>query len=111
MIAPDETTFAYLKGRPMAPRGADWEQALAWWKMLVTDEGETILSAGMVAGFKAGSGNGHHIVNRSSATATILEVGTRSDDDVCTYSDIDMRIDNRDGWFTRRDGTPYPKNG
>lgn len=39
LIAPDETTFAYLKGRPLAPKGADWDRALAWWKTLPTDEG------------------------------------------------------------------------
>ena len=39
LIAPDEKTFAYLKGRPMAPKGADWDKALAWWKTLPTDEG------------------------------------------------------------------------
>ena len=39
LIAPDETTFAYLKGRPMAPKGADWDKALAWWKTLPTDQG------------------------------------------------------------------------
>ncbi|ODP38729.1 3-isopropylmalate dehydratase large subunit [Sphingomonas turrisvirgatae] len=39
LIAPDETTFAYLKGRPMAPKGAQWEQALAWWRTLPTDAG------------------------------------------------------------------------
>ncbi len=39
MIAPDETTFAYLKGRPMSPRGADWEAALQAWRQLGTDEG------------------------------------------------------------------------
>jgi len=39
LFAPDEKTFAYLKGRPMAPEGDAWEQALAWWKTLVTDEG------------------------------------------------------------------------
>ncbi|WP_433130366.1 3-isopropylmalate dehydratase large subunit [Micromonospora sp. CA-240977] len=39
MIAPDETTFAYLKGRPNAPQGADWDAALAWWRTLPTDEG------------------------------------------------------------------------
>ena len=39
LFAPDETTFAYLKGRPMAPKGADWDKALAWWKTLPTDEG------------------------------------------------------------------------
>jgi 3-isopropylmalate/(R)-2-methylmalate dehydratase large subunit len=39
LIAPDEKTFAYLKGRPMAPKGADWDAAVAWWKTLPTDEG------------------------------------------------------------------------
>lgn len=39
LIAPDETTFAYLKGRPMAPRGADWDKAIAWWRTLPTDAG------------------------------------------------------------------------
>ena len=39
LIAPDEKTFAYLKGRPMAPQGADWDAAVAWWKTLPTDEG------------------------------------------------------------------------
>ena len=39
MIAPDETTFAYLKGRAHAPRGADWDAAVAYWKTLRTDEG------------------------------------------------------------------------
>jgi 3-isopropylmalate/(R)-2-methylmalate dehydratase large subunit len=39
MIAPDETTFAYLKSRPHAPQGADWERAVARWRTLATDEG------------------------------------------------------------------------
>jgi 3-isopropylmalate/(R)-2-methylmalate dehydratase large subunit len=39
MIAPDDTTFAYLEGRRYAPRGADWERALDAWRNLVTDEG------------------------------------------------------------------------
>ena len=39
LIAPDETTFEYLKGRPYAPRGADWDAAVAYWKSLVTDPG------------------------------------------------------------------------
>ena len=38
-IAPDETTFAYLKGREFAPKGADWERAVAYWKTLRSDEG------------------------------------------------------------------------
>ncbi|HJD85448.1 3-isopropylmalate dehydratase large subunit [Kitasatospora aureofaciens] len=38
MIAPDETTFAYLKGRPHAPQGEDWDAAVEYWRTLVTDE-------------------------------------------------------------------------
>ncbi len=38
LIAPDEKTFDYVKGRPHAPKGADWDKALAWWKTLYTDE-------------------------------------------------------------------------
>ncbi|APZ99217.1 3-isopropylmalate dehydratase large subunit [Sphingopyxis sp. QXT-31] len=41
LIAPDETTFEYLKGRPYAPKGADWDAAVAWWKSLATDPGAT----------------------------------------------------------------------
>src|SRR6187549_274693 len=41
MIAPDETTFEYLKGRPHAPKGAEWDRAVADWKTLRTDEGAT----------------------------------------------------------------------
>ncbi len=37
LIAPDETTFAYLKGRPMAPQGKDWDKAVAYWKTFVSD--------------------------------------------------------------------------
>ncbi|OIJ35743.1 3-isopropylmalate dehydratase large subunit [Rothia kristinae] len=39
MVAPDETTFAYLKDRPHAPQGQDWEQAVRYWRSLRTDEG------------------------------------------------------------------------
>ncbi|HUF33785.1 MAG TPA: 3-isopropylmalate dehydratase large subunit [Acidimicrobiales bacterium] len=41
MIAPDETTFEYLRGRPHAPTGADWGAAVADWRALATDEGAT----------------------------------------------------------------------
>jgi 3-isopropylmalate/(R)-2-methylmalate dehydratase large subunit len=41
MIAPDDTTFDYLKGRPMAPKGAEWDKAVAWWRSLATDPGAT----------------------------------------------------------------------
>jgi 3-isopropylmalate/(R)-2-methylmalate dehydratase large subunit len=38
LVAPDETTFAYVEGRPFAPKGADWEQALDTWRALTTDD-------------------------------------------------------------------------
>ena len=41
MVAPDQTTFDYLKGRPHAPQGADWDAAIEYWKTLPTDEGAT----------------------------------------------------------------------
>ncbi len=54
LIAPDDTTFAYLKGRPRAPQGADWDAAVAQWRGLVTDPGatydtETVLDASQIA--------------------------------------------------------------
>lgn len=56
MIAPDETTFEYIKGRPHAPQGEDWDKAVAYWKTLVTDEdavfdAEVIIEASELAPF------------------------------------------------------------
>ena len=39
LVAPDDTTFAYLKGRPMAPKGVQWDAAVAYWRSLATDTG------------------------------------------------------------------------
>ncbi|MEM7596101.1 MAG: 3-isopropylmalate dehydratase large subunit [Pseudomonadota bacterium] len=39
LIAPDDTTFEYVKGRPHSPKGAAWDAALAWWKTLYSDDG------------------------------------------------------------------------
>ena len=41
LVAPDETTFAYMQGRPRAPQGADWDRAVEYWRTLPTDEGAT----------------------------------------------------------------------
>ncbi|HEX3651553.1 MAG TPA: cupin domain-containing protein [Rhizomicrobium sp.] len=76
---------------------------------LVTDEGERVLRPGDCAAFPKNDGNGHHLINKSDKIALCLEVGTRSDDDVCRYSEIDMQIDSRDGRYRHRDGTPYPE--
>ena len=56
LIAPDETTFAYLEGRPYAPTGAEWERALEYWRSLPTDPGavfdkEVTLDASAVTPF------------------------------------------------------------
>ena len=75
---------------------------------LVEDDGETPLKAGECAAFPKGSGNGHHLQNRSSAIAVYLEVGSRQPDDLTTCSDIDMKSSNADGRFVHKDGAPYP---
>ena len=69
MIAPDDTTFAYLEGRDHAPKGPEWETALAEWRSLPTDEGarfdkEVVLEAASLApvrdlGHQPGPGHPH----------------------------------------------------
>ena len=75
---------------------------------LVEDDGETLLRAGDCAAFPKGTGNGHHLKNQSSVTAVCLEVGSRSSNDVVSYSEIDMMKSNADDKFVHKDGTPYP---
>lgn len=78
--------------------------------VLITDTGETPLSPGMCAGFRAGTGNGHQLVNRTNEDVTFLEIGDRSAGDVGTYPDDDLQAaQDPDGeWrFTTRDGRPY----
>ena len=77
---------------------------------LVTDAGETPLKPGMCAGFKAGTGDAHHLVNRSPKEVVFLEVGDRSAGDSVVYPDDDVAaVFTPDGkWkYTRKDGTPY----
>jgi uncharacterized cupin superfamily protein len=76
---------------------------------LRTDEGPTRLAPGMCAGFKAGSGNGHHLVNETDEEVIYLEVGDRTAGDEGSYPDDDLKAAFVDGqWqFTRKDGTPY----
>jgi len=72
---------------------------------LVTNEGETVLTAGMVAGFRAGEPNGHHLTNRSNAVARVLEVGTRTSEETARYPDIGMMYREGGGYLTP-DGQP-----
>jgi len=83
---------------------------LAGHPVLITDQGETPLSPGMCAGLKAGTGNGHQLVNRATDDVLYLEVGDRTAGDSGTYPDDDLQaVLGPDGkWqFTRKDGTPY----
>ena len=77
--------------------------------VLVTNAGETALRPGMCAGFKAGSGNAHHLRNRSDTTVVYLEIGDRTAGDVVAYPDDDVQIVQLpDGRLqvVRKDGSP-----
>ncbi|HEX2649036.1 MAG TPA: cupin domain-containing protein [Burkholderiales bacterium] len=76
--------------------------------VLITDAGASTLQAGMCAGFKAGTGDAHHLVNRSQKDVVFLEVGDRSAGDSVAYPDDDVAAVWEDGRFkyTRKDGTP-----
>lgn len=78
---------------------------------LVTDAGAEPLHTGDAAGFKAGTRDGHHLRNDSTANAVLLIVGGRDDADHGEYSDIDMKFTagrySGGGKFLRKDGTPY----
>ena len=77
--------------------------------VLITDEGETQLSPGMCAGFRAGTGNAHRLVNRTNEEVLYLEIGDRSAGDAVSYPDDDMQGAFVDGaWrFFHKDGSPY----
>ena len=70
-----------------------------------------LLRAGECATFPKGTGNGHHLINESSAIAIYLEVDSRNLDDLTTCSDVDMKSANSDGLFVRKNGTPYAESG
>jgi uncharacterized cupin superfamily protein len=77
---------------------------------LVTNAGETRLRPGMVAGFKAGTGDAHQLVNRGETDVVFIEVGDRSAGDRVSYPDDDLEaIFGADGKYQYRhkDGTPY----
>ncbi|CAM3160549.1 cupin domain-containing protein [Asticcacaulis taihuensis] len=82
---------------------------LAGFPTLFTDAGETPLGPGLCAGFKAGTGNAHHLVNNTTEKVTYLEIGDRSPGDEGTYPDDDLKAVLTDGlWrFVHKDGSPY----
>ena len=67
--------------------------------VLVTNAGEQVLTAGMCAGYPGGSRDAHHMINRSDAVATYLEIGSRIAGDNAFYPDDDLL------WIEREDGT------
>lgn len=58
--------------------------------VLITNEGEQVLTAGMCAGFPADNGDAHHFINRSDSPARYLEVGDRHPEDSAVYPDVDL---------------------
>ena len=76
---------------------------------LHTDGGLTRLAPGMCAGFPAGSGNAHCLINDTAAAVVYLEIGDRSSGDQAHYPDDDLRAELIDGrWaFSHKDGSPY----
>ena len=76
--------------------------------VLVTNAGEQTLHAGDSVGFKSGVADGHHLQNRSSSEAVLLEIGSRRpEEDEVDYPDIDLRVPRGRKGFTHKDGTPY----
>lgn len=76
---------------------------------LYTERGGTLLELGMCAGFKAGSGDAHHLVNETDAYVVYLEVGDRTLGDSVIYPDDDLvAIATSASWrFTHKDGAQY----
>ena len=77
--------------------------------VLIEDGGETVLKAGDAAAFKANSGDGHHLVNRTTREALFLEIGTRSKRERVEYPDVDLLVvrDERGMRYTHKNGDPY----
>ena len=76
--------------------------------ILVTDQGEELLSAGDCAAFPAGTSNAHHLINRGVVTAVCLEVGSRRAQDRVVYADIDMVYDAKANAYFHKSGAAYP---
>jgi uncharacterized cupin superfamily protein len=76
---------------------------------LVTDEGSTVLTPGMCAGFPGGTGNAHHLINDTAEDVVFLEIGDRTPGEDVVYPDDDLQIATIDGrrQFAHKDGTPY----
>lgn len=76
---------------------------------LQTDEGKIQLAPGMCAGFRAGTGRSHNLINETAEEVVYLEIGDRAPGDEATYPDDDLKASLVEGrWqFFHKDGTPY----
>ena len=76
---------------------------------LVTDAGRTALHPGMCAGFKAGTGDAHCLINETGADVVYLEIGDRTAGDAVDYPDDDLAVVTVDGQrrMAHKDGAPY----
>ena len=76
---------------------------------LITDAGRTALKAGMCAGFRAGTGDAHQLVNETDEEVVYLEIGDRTEGDAVNYPDDDLAVVTIDGRrvMAHKDGTPY----
>jgi uncharacterized cupin superfamily protein len=76
---------------------------------LVTNAGRTALEPRMCAGFKAGNGDAHHLVNETDEDVVYLEIGDRTAGDAVEYPDDDLAVVTTDGQrrAAHKDGTPY----
>ena len=76
---------------------------------LRTDQGAMLLSPGMCAGFRAATGDAHHLVNESATDVVYLEIGDRTPGDSAVWPDDDLQLVEIDGKrrMAHRDGRPY----
>lgn len=78
--------------------------------LLISNAGETLMTAGMCAGFAAGNGDAHHLHNRSNSEVIYLEIGDRSIGDQVVYPDDDLQAlmqENGQWLFLQKDGQSY----
>ena len=77
--------------------------------VLVEDAGETLMRVGDCAAFPAGRADGHHFINRSTAEARFLVVGSKAASETATYSDVDLvlHVDHGTARYTYKDGSDW----
>lgn len=90
-------------------RQDEFVYVLQGYPVLRTNAGDTCLAPGMCAGFAAGTGDAHQLLNPTDQVVVYLEIGDRSADDAVHYPDDDLQAQRTaSGWvFSHKDGRPY----